>query len=77
MVMSGSQGNTKGNALADSILTLAIEYCIDTPIFILLSYHDNGQRLTDNLTGKKNLTKIKDDVKNLLSFLFQKCHIWL
>ena len=65
-VISGNSGHAAGKAFADSILTLATEYCIDTPIFAVLYYYDNRQRFTDK-TGKKDLTKIKEDIKKLLA----------
>jgi hypothetical protein len=54
-------------AFTNSILTLATEYSIDIPIFAVLYYKDNKQRYTDNITGKKNLSVIKADVKKLIA----------
>jgi hypothetical protein len=54
-------------AFTNSILTLAVEYSIDIPIFAVLYYKDNKQRYTNNITGKKNLSVIKADVKKLVA----------
>jgi hypothetical protein len=55
------------SAFTNSILTLAVEYSIDIPIFAVLYYRDNRYRYTDNITGKKNLSVIKADVKKLIA----------
>ena len=57
------------NAFTNSILTLAIEYGIDIPIFAVLYYKDNKQRYIDNITGGKNISVIKADVKKLVAAL--------
>jgi hypothetical protein len=54
-------------AFINSILTLAIEYSIDIPIFAVLYYKDNRQRYIDNITGKKDLSIIKADIKKLIA----------
>jgi hypothetical protein len=54
-------------AFTNSILTLAIEYGIDIPIFAVLYYKDNRHRYIDNITGKKNLLVIKADIKKLVA----------
>ena len=54
-------------AFTNSILTLAIEYSIDIPIFAVLYYEDNKRRYTDYITGQKNLSIIKADVKKLIA----------
>jgi hypothetical protein len=54
-------------AITNSLLTLATEYAIDIPIFALLYYKDNRHRYIDNITGKKNLSIIKADIKKLIA----------
>ena len=54
-------------AFTNSLLTLATEYSIDIPIFAVLYYKDNRQRYIDNITGKKNLSIIKADIKKLIA----------
>ena len=59
------------NTIVNSILTLVVEYSIDTPIFAALYYKCNRYKYIDNLTGKKDSENIKHDIKNyLLHFLF-------
>jgi hypothetical protein len=53
--------------LTNSVLTLAIEYSIDTPIFAFLYYRDNRHLYLDSLTGKKDTSKIKSDIKKLFA----------
>ncbi|CAN5216586.1 hypothetical protein BH18THE2_BH18THE2_07860 [soil metagenome] len=54
-------------AITNSLLTLATEYSIDIPIFAVLYYKDNRQRYIDKITGKKNLSIIKADIKKLIA----------
>jgi hypothetical protein len=49
------------NNLANSIVTLSVEYAIYIPLFALLFYIDNKNRYIDPLTGKK----LKDRIKKL------------
>jgi len=55
------------NNLANSIVTLSIEYAIYIPIFALLFYIDNKNRYVDPLTGKKLKETIKNDIKKLVA----------
>ena len=62
------------NGAANSILTLLVEYSIDTPIFAILFYKDNKSRYVDNLTGNKDPRKIKEDIKKLFAaFSITEC----
>ncbi len=62
------------NSTANSILTLLVEYCVDTPIFALLFYKDNKSRYVDPLTGNKDPRKIKQDLKKLITaFSIAEC----
>jgi hypothetical protein len=62
------------NGAANSILTLLVEYSIDTPIFAILFYKDNKSRYVDILTGKKDPRKIKEDIKKLFAaFSITEC----
>ena len=53
--------------LTNSILTLAVEYSIDTPIFAFLYYRNNRHLYVDNVTGKRDTSKIKSDIKKLFA----------
>ena len=55
------------NNLANSIVTLSIEYGIYIPLFAILFYMDNKQRYIDPLTQKKNYSIIKNDVKKMIA----------
>jgi hypothetical protein len=55
------------NNLANSIVTLSVEYAIYIPLFALLFYLDNRNRYIDPLTGRKSRQKIMSDVKKLLA----------
>lgn len=62
------------NGAANSILTLLVEYSIDTPIFAIVFYEDNKSRYVDILTGKKDPRKIKEDIKKLFAaFSITEC----
>lgn len=63
---SDFQDNGSKN-LTNSIITLAVEYSIDTPIFAFLYYRNNRHVYVDNVTGKKNATRIKSDIKKLFA----------
>jgi hypothetical protein len=68
--------------IANSIFTALIEYCIDTPIFLLLYYIDNRhkyiiQDLYSNVGRRKkekDTSKLKSDIKRLLG-AFSLCDI--
>jgi hypothetical protein len=55
------------NNLANSIVTLSVEYAIYIPLFALLFYLDNKNRYIDQLTGKKLKGRIRCDVKKLVA----------
>lgn len=55
------------NNLANSIVTLSVEYAIYIPLFALLFYLDNKNRYTDPLTGRKLKDRIKCDIKKLVA----------
>ena len=62
------------NGAANSVLTLLVEYSIDTPIFAILFYKDNKSRYVDPLTGKKDPRKINEDIKKLFAaFSITEC----
>ena len=53
--------------MVNSIVALAIEYCVYFPLFGILYYIDNRNRYTDSSTGKKNFEVIKSDIKKLFT----------
>ena len=55
------------NNLANSIVTLAVEYGIYIPLFAVLFYLDNIDRYIDPLTGRKYSSRIKNDIKKLVA----------
>ena len=55
------------NSFSNSIVTLAIEYCIYLPIFGFLFYSDNKPRYFDPITGEKDFNVIKSDIKKLIT----------
>ena len=55
------------NNLANSIMTLSVEYAIYIPLFSLLFYLDNKNRYIDPLTGKKLKDRVKCDIKKLVA----------
>lgn len=46
---------------------MAVEYSIDTPIFAFLYYRNHRHLYIDSITGKKDTSKIKNDVKKLFA----------
>ncbi|MGA9743443.1 MAG: hypothetical protein WBQ16_02385 [Nitrososphaeraceae archaeon] len=60
------QDNESKN-LTNSILTLVVEYSIDTPIFAFLYYRNNRHLYVDSVTGKRDTSKIKSDIKKLFA----------
>jgi hypothetical protein len=68
--------------IANSIFTALVEYCIDTPIFLLLYYIDNRHKyiIQDFYSSvgrrkkEKDTSKIKSDIKRLLC-AFSLCDI--
>jgi hypothetical protein len=63
---SGIQDSESKN-LTNSILTLAVEYSIDTPIFAFLYYRNNRHLYVDSVTGKRDTSIIKSDIKKLFA----------
>jgi hypothetical protein len=55
------------NNLANSIVTLTVEYAIYIPLFAILFYLDNRSRYIDPSTGRKSRQRIISDVKKLLA----------
>lgn len=55
------------NSFSNSVVTLAIEYCIYLPIFGFLFYSDNKPRYFDPTTGEKNYSVIKSDIRKLVA----------
>jgi len=51
--------------LANSIVTLAVEYGIYIPLFAVLFYLDNKDKYYDHVTGRKLSGRIKNDIKKL------------
>jgi hypothetical protein len=49
------------------MLTLAIEYSVDTPIFAFLYYRNNRHLYVDSVTEKRNTSKIINDIKKLFA----------
>ena len=59
--------HASSNNFEVSLVSLLIEYAIETPIFVLLYYIDNKKIYVDPLTGKKNLSAVKTDLKKLFA----------
>lgn len=59
--------DSESKNLTNSILTLAVEYSIDTPIFAFLYYRNNRHMYVDDVTGKRDTSKIKSDIKKLFT----------
>jgi hypothetical protein len=55
------------NDLSNSIATLTVEYGIYIPVFALLFYIDNKENYVDPMTGEKQYSRIKSDIKKLLA----------
>jgi hypothetical protein len=53
--------------VANSIVALAIEYCVYFPLFGTLYYFDNRYRYIDSSTGRKNFDVIKSDIRKLFT----------
>jgi hypothetical protein len=53
--------------VANSIVALAIEYCVYFPLFGTLYYFDNRYRYIDPSTGRKNFDVIKSDIRKLFT----------
>ena len=54
------------NSLANAIVALLSEYGVDVPFFVIAHYMDNLDRYRDPITGKKNLSPFKQDIKKLV-----------
>jgi hypothetical protein len=48
-----------------TLVSVLTEYCIETPIFIALSYYDCKNRYIELLTRKRNQVLIKNQIKKL------------
>jgi hypothetical protein len=48
-----------------TLVSVVIEYCIETPIFIALSHYDCKNRYIDPLTRKRNPVLIRNQLKKL------------
>jgi hypothetical protein len=59
--------NTSSNNFEVSVVSLLIEYVIETPIFVVLYYIDNKKIYLNPLTGKKDFHAIKTDLKKLFA----------
>ena len=59
--------NASSNNFEVSLVSLLIEYVIETPLFFLLYYIDNKKIYVDPLTGKKNFSMVKTDLKKLFA----------
>lgn len=59
--------NVSSNNFEVSLVSLVIEYVIETPIFFVLYYIDNKKIYLDPVTGKKNLSMVKTDLKKLFA----------
>ena len=59
--------NVSSNNFEVSLISLLIEYVIETPIFFVLYYIDNKKIYLDPVTGKKNLSAVKTDLKKLFA----------
>ena len=59
--------NVSSNNFEVSLVSLVIEYVIETPIFFVLYYIDNKKIYLDPVTGKKNLSLVKTDLKKLFA----------
>ncbi len=55
------------NNIANSLITLSFEYGIYIPLFMLLYYMDNRQLYEGNSIEKKNYSRIKKDIKKLIT----------
>ncbi len=53
--------------MANSLVALAIEYCVYFPLFGTLYYIDNRNRYFDQSTGRKNFDIIKSDIRKLFT----------
>ena len=55
------------NHVVNSLITLIIGYAVYIPLFAFLFYRDNKAKYVDPQTGKKNSSRIKNDVKKLFT----------
>ena len=59
--------NASSNNFEVSLVSLLIEYVIETPIFVVLYYIDNKKIYLNPLTGKKDFHAVKTDLKKLFA----------
>ncbi|HEX5977404.1 MAG TPA: hypothetical protein VFY68_09015 [Nitrososphaeraceae archaeon] len=55
------------NHVVNSLVTLIIGYAVYLPLFAFLFYRDNKAKYVDSQSGKKNSSRIKNDVKKLFT----------
>jgi hypothetical protein len=57
------------NNLLNTLSTLSVEYGVYIPLFAVLFYLDNRYRYINPITGQKDSTQIKNDIKKLFAVL--------
>ena len=55
------------NNLLNTLFTLSVEYGVYIPLFAVLFYLDNRYRYINPITGQKDSTQIKNDIKKLFA----------
>src|SRR5919202_112328 len=55
------------NNLLNTLFTLSVEYGVYIPLFAVLFYLDNRHRYINPITGQKDPTQIKNDIKKLFA----------
>jgi hypothetical protein len=55
------------NNFLNALYTLSVEYGVYIPVFAILFYLDNKNRYIDPITGNKNSSQIKNDIKKLFA----------
>jgi hypothetical protein len=53
--------------LLNALSTLSVEYGVYIPLFVVLFYLDNRYRYIHPITGQKDSTQIKNDIKKLFA----------
>jgi hypothetical protein len=67
-----------GNNLLNTLSTLSVEYGVYIPLFAVLFYLDNRYRYIHPITGQKDSTQIKNDIKKLFAIsevIFSICKV--
>jgi hypothetical protein len=57
--------NDGNDIIVITLVSVLIEYCIETPIFIALSHYDCKKRYIDHSTRKRNQVLISNQIKKL------------